>query len=57
LCVQPTRNPDPEEEMSWLVGAVTIASAVTGVMLGQVTAGAEFMGVVLAGLTLMTVRA
>jgi hypothetical protein len=36
---------------------VTIASAVTGVMLGQVTAGFEFMGVVLAGLTLMTVRA
>jgi hypothetical protein len=26
-------------------------------MLGQVTAGFEFMGVVLAGLTLMTVKA
>jgi hypothetical protein len=43
--------------MSWLVGAVTVASAVTGVMLGQVTAGFEFLGVVLVGLTLMTVRA
>jgi hypothetical protein len=43
--------------MTWLVGAVTVASAVTGVMLGQVSAGMEFFGVVLAGLTMMTVRA
>ena len=43
--------------MSGLIGAVTVASAVTAVMLGQVPAGMEFLGVVLAGLTLMTVRA
>jgi hypothetical protein len=43
--------------MSWLIGAVTVGSAVAGLMLGQVTAGAEFLGVIIAGLTLMTVRA
>jgi hypothetical protein len=43
--------------MSGLIGAVTVASAIAGLVLGQVSAGTEFFGVVLAGLTLMTVRA
>lgn len=43
--------------MVWLVGAVTVVSAVAGALLGQVPAGAEFLGVILAGITMMTVRA
>jgi hypothetical protein len=43
--------------MSGLVGAVTVASAATGLMLGQVTVGVELLGIVLAAITLMTVRA
>ena len=43
--------------MVWLVGAVTAASAVTGVMLGQFSPGLELMGILLAAATLMTVRA
>ena len=42
--------------MSTLVGAVTLASTVCGVMLGQITAGAPVAGVVIASLVLMTVR-
>jgi len=43
--------------MSGLIGAVTVACTIAGLALGQVTAGAEFLGVIIAGLTLMTVRA
>jgi hypothetical protein len=43
--------------MSSLLGAVTLASTVCGLMLGQITAGAQFAGVVIASLVLMTVRA
>lgn len=43
--------------MSSLFGTVTLASAVCGVILGQITAGAEFAGVIIASLLLMTVRA
>jgi hypothetical protein len=43
--------------MSALVGTVTLVSALCGVLLGQITAGAEFAGVILASLVLMTVRA
>ena len=43
--------------MSSLVGAVTLASAVCGVALGQITAGAQFAGVIIASLVLMSLRA
>ncbi|HEX6840456.1 MAG TPA: hypothetical protein VJO12_02180 [Stellaceae bacterium] len=42
--------------MSSLVGAVTLASTMCGVLLGQITAGTEFAGVVIASLVLMTLR-
>ncbi|HJT09074.1 MAG TPA: hypothetical protein VJ747_19230 [Stellaceae bacterium] len=42
--------------MSSLVGAVTLASTMAGVLLGQITAGTEFAGVVIASLVLMTLR-
>jgi hypothetical protein len=57
LCDAAVKKAEGQRAMSGLVGAVTVASAIAGVMLGQVTAGMEFFGVILAGLTLMTVRA
>jgi hypothetical protein len=46
-----------EALMSTLLGAVTLASTVCGLMLGQISAGAQFAGVVLASLVLMSLRA
>jgi hypothetical protein len=43
--------------MSTLLGAVTLGSTICGLMLGQITAGAQSAGVVLASLVLMTLRA
>ncbi|HEV2546951.1 MAG TPA: hypothetical protein VGU20_06415 [Stellaceae bacterium] len=43
--------------MTTLLGAVTLASTVCGLMLGQISAGAQFAGVVLASLVLMSLRA
>jgi hypothetical protein len=43
--------------MSSLVGTVTLASTVCAVLLGQITAGAEFAGVVIASLVLISLRA
>lgn len=43
--------------MSSLIGTVTLASTVFGVLLGQITAGAEFAGVVIASLVLISLRA
>ncbi|HYM04684.1 MAG TPA: hypothetical protein VET85_17160 [Stellaceae bacterium] len=43
--------------MSSLVGAVTLASTVFGLLLGQITVGAPVAGVVIASLVLMTLRA
>lgn len=43
--------------MSTLLGAVTLASTVCGLMLGQISAGAPFAGVVIASLVVMTLRA
>ncbi len=43
--------------MSNIIGAVTLASTVCAALLGQITAGAEFAGVILASLVLMSVRA
>jgi hypothetical protein len=55
---QTTLNKSPKEAfMSTLLGAVTLASTVCGLMLGQISAGAQFAGVVLASLVLMTLRA
>ncbi|HXP30452.1 MAG TPA: hypothetical protein VN832_05135 [Stellaceae bacterium] len=42
--------------MSTLIGTVTLASTLCGVLLGQITAGAEFAGVVIASLVLITLR-
>jgi hypothetical protein len=55
---QTTLHKSPKEAlMSTLLGAVTLASTVCGLMLGQISAGAQFAGVVLASLVLMTLRA
>jgi hypothetical protein len=43
--------------MTTLVGAVTLGSVVCGLLLGQIAGGAQFAGVVLASLVLMTLRA
>jgi hypothetical protein len=43
--------------MTSLVGAVTLASTMCGLLLGQITAGTQVVGVVIASLVLMTVRA
>jgi hypothetical protein len=43
--------------MSTLIGGVTLASTLVGVLVGQITAGAEFAGVVIASLLVMTLRA
>ena len=43
--------------MSSLIGTVTLASTVFGLLLGQITAGAEFAGVVIASLVLISLRA
>jgi hypothetical protein len=43
--------------MSTLIGAVTLASTLFGVLVGQITAGAEFAGVVIASLVVMSLRA
>ena len=42
--------------MTSLVGAVTLASTMCGLLLGQITAGTQVVGVVIASLVLMTVR-
>ena len=43
--------------MSTLLGAVTLASTVCGLILGQISVGAPFAGVVIASLVVMTLRA
>jgi hypothetical protein len=43
--------------MTWWIGMLTMAGTVVGVVLGQVAAGGEALGVVIAAATLMTVRA
>jgi hypothetical protein len=53
----PANDKDRGEAMSWLIGALTLAGTVVSVALGQVSAGTEALGVVIAALTLMTVRA
>jgi hypothetical protein len=42
--------------MTSLVGAVTLASTISGLLLGQITAGTQLAGVVIASLVLMTLR-
>jgi hypothetical protein len=43
--------------MTSLVGAVTLASTMCGLLLGQITAGTQLAGVVIASLVMMTLRA
>jgi hypothetical protein len=45
------------KSMTGLIGALTLAGTVLSIALGQVSAGAEALGVVIAAVTLMTVRA
>jgi len=42
--------------MSWLVGTLTVASTLFGLMIGQITAGFELIGVLIAAGVLMTLR-
>jgi hypothetical protein len=43
--------------MSSLIGGLTVASTLFGVMLGQITASTEMLGVLIAASVLMTLRA
>jgi hypothetical protein len=43
--------------MSTLIGGVTLASTLFGALVGQIATGAEFAGVVIASLVLMSLRA
>ena len=42
--------------MSTLIGGVVLASALFGVLVGQIAAGAEFAGVVIASLVVMSLQ-
>ena len=42
--------------MTTLIGALTLASAMFSLLLGQIPVGFEFLGVLIASLLLMTVR-
>ena len=42
--------------MSTVVGAVTVASAVFGLMLGQISVGTELLGVLIAAGVVMSLR-
>jgi hypothetical protein len=42
--------------MTWLIGALTVASTLCGLLLGQITAGFEMFGVLIAAAVLMTLR-
>jgi hypothetical protein len=42
--------------MSTVVGAVTVASAVFGMMLGQISIGTELLGVLIAAGVVMSLR-
>jgi hypothetical protein len=42
--------------MSWLVGTLTVVSTLCGLLLGQITAGFEMFGVLIAAVVLMTLR-
>ncbi len=42
--------------MSWLIGTLTVASTLCGLALGQITAGFEMVGVLIAAAVLMTLR-
>jgi hypothetical protein len=42
--------------MSWIVGALTAASTLASLFLGQISVGGEFLGVLLASAVLMTLR-
>jgi hypothetical protein len=43
--------------MSTLIGGVTLASTLVSALVGQIATGAEFAGVVIASLVIMSLRA
>lgn len=43
--------------MSTLIGGVTLVSTLVGALVGQIATGAEFAGVVIASLVVMSLRA
>ena len=42
--------------MTTLVGTVTLASTLVGALIGQISTGAAFAGVIIASLVLITMR-
>ena len=42
--------------MTTLIGTVTLAGTVLGALIGQIATGAEFAGVIIASLVLMSMR-
>jgi hypothetical protein len=52
----PNEKASLEGLVSTLIGTVTLASTVFGLLIGQITAGAEFAGVIIASLVLMSLR-
>jgi hypothetical protein len=49
-------NKKLEGPMTTLIGTVTLAGTVIGALIGQIATGAEFAGVIIASLVLMTMR-
>jgi hypothetical protein len=43
-------------QMTTLVGTVTLAGTLFGALIGQISTGAEFAGVIIASLVLITLR-
>jgi hypothetical protein len=42
--------------MTTLIGTVTLAGTIFGALIGQIATGAEFAGVIIASLVLMSLR-
>jgi hypothetical protein len=45
-----------EGPMTTLIGTVTLAGTIFGALIGQISTGAEFAGVIIASLVLMSLR-
>jgi hypothetical protein len=56
LSVWPQQKPLEGPAMTTLIGTVTLAGTVLGALIGQISTGAEFAGVIIASLVLITMR-
>jgi hypothetical protein len=56
LSAWPQQKPLEGPAMTTLIGTVTLAGTVFGALIGQIATGAEFAGVIIASLVLITLR-